>query len=66
VTRRERGEREYRALIGMSAPDMLVEVRERSPQLYDAIVEGAFGGPLARAELSRDDRQIATVAMLAA
>jgi 3-oxoadipate enol-lactonase len=66
LTRRERGEREYRALIGGSPPDVLTEVRERSPQLYDAIVEGAFGGPLARAELSRADRQIATVAMLAA
>jgi 3-oxoadipate enol-lactonase len=66
MTRADRGREEYEALIGARPEDTLAEVRERSPQLYDAVIEGAFGGSLARAELSRTDRQIATVAMLAA
>src|SRR5882757_7117752 len=50
-----------------SAPDeALAEIRRRSPRMYDALVEGAFGGTLADAELRRADREIATVAMLAA
>jgi len=61
-----RGEREYEALIG-SAPGIAQEqLRRRSPWMYDAMVEGAFGGTLARAELSRADREKATIAILAA
>jgi 3-oxoadipate enol-lactonase len=66
MTRQDRGREEFEALIGGRPEDTLAEVRERSPQLYDAVVEGAFGGPLAHAELSRTDRELATVAMLAA
>ncbi|MFC4786325.1 alpha/beta fold hydrolase [Nocardioides sp. MAHUQ-72] len=39
---------------------------ERSPQMYSWLVEGAFAGPLADPRLSRRDRELATVAALAA
>jgi 3-oxoadipate enol-lactonase len=60
------GEREYETLMGAAPADALADVRRRSPQLYEAVVEGAYGGPLAHAELSRADRALATVAILAA
>jgi 3-oxoadipate enol-lactonase len=66
MTRNDRGREEFEALIGGRPEDTLAEVRERSPELYDALIEGAFGGSLARAELTRADREIATVAILAA
>lgn len=44
----------------------MAEVRLRSPQLFDAVVEGGFGGSLVQAELCRDTREIATVAILGA
>ena len=44
----------------------LADVRLRSPDLHDAVVEGAFGGSLARPELGRAAREIATIAILAA
>jgi 3-oxoadipate enol-lactonase len=66
MDRRARGEREYQALMGVPPERALTEVLHRSPQLYDSVVEGAFGGPLARAELSRAARQVATIAILAA
>jgi 3-oxoadipate enol-lactonase len=52
--------------MGTPSEDALAELRLRSPQLYDAVVEGACGVTLARAELSRAVREIATVAILAA
>jgi 3-oxoadipate enol-lactonase len=61
-----RGHHEYEALMGSPAEDALAEVRRRSPQMYDAVIAGGFGGPLSGPELSRADREIATVAMLAA
>jgi 3-oxoadipate enol-lactonase len=64
--RRDRGQREFKALVGLPPEEALADVRLRSPQMYDAVVEGAFGGSLAGAELSRTDREIATVAILAA
>jgi len=66
MNRRERGEREFRALMGSAPEEALAEVRLRSPQLFDAVVEGGFGGSLVHAELSRVAREIATVAILAA
>jgi 3-oxoadipate enol-lactonase len=60
------GQREYEALIGSPPEEALAELRQRSPRLYGDVVEGAFGGPLARAELSRAAREVATVAILAA
>jgi 3-oxoadipate enol-lactonase len=66
MDRRERGGREYAGLIGSAPEETLGEVRQRSPQLYEALIEGAFGGTLANAELGRSDREIATIAVLAA
>jgi 3-oxoadipate enol-lactonase len=66
MNRSDRGRSEYRALMGSSPEKTLAAVRLRSPGLYDDVVEGAFGGTLARPELSRAEREIATVAMLAA
>jgi 3-oxoadipate enol-lactonase len=66
MDRRLRGEREYQALMGVPPGQGLAEVMARSPQLSDDVIEGAFGGPLARAELSRTGRQVATIAILAA
>jgi 3-oxoadipate enol-lactonase len=66
MNRYDRGHHEFEGLMGSSPEESLAAVRDRSPQLYDAVVEGAFGGPLAHAELSRADREITTVAMLAA
>lgn len=62
----ERGTREYTALIGTPPEEALAEVRARSPQMYRTMLEGAFAGPLSHGELSRADREIATVAVLAA
>jgi 3-oxoadipate enol-lactonase len=52
--------------MGQLPEEANAEVRERSPQMFDALVEGAFGGTLADPALSRADRELATVAMLAA
>jgi 3-oxoadipate enol-lactonase len=52
--------------MGARAGDALAAVRRRSPELYESVVAGAFGGPLARGELSRAQRELATVAILAA
>jgi 3-oxoadipate enol-lactonase len=66
MDRRDRGSREFEALMGRPPDETLEEIRLRSPELFDAVVEGGFGGTLARPELARMHRQIATVAILAA
>src|SRR5262245_11483059 len=66
MNRFERGRREYTALTGTAPEDTLAEDEQRSPQLYDAVVEGPFGGALAHAGLSRAVRELTTVAVLAA
>jgi 3-oxoadipate enol-lactonase len=66
MNRFDRGHREYQALMGSEPEETLAAVRLRSPGLYDDVIEGAFGGPLARPELSRAERELATVAILAA
>jgi 3-oxoadipate enol-lactonase len=63
---REHGLREYEALIGTPAEEALADVRLRSPHLYETVIASAFGGPLARPELGRAERELATVAILAA
>lgn len=63
---RTRGEREYIGLIGARPDESLAQVKDGSPDLYDSLLENAFGGPLAHAELSRRAREIATLAILAA
>jgi 3-oxoadipate enol-lactonase len=61
-----RGRREYEALMGSAPEETLAAVRASSPQLYEAVLADAFGGPLGRPELSRRDREMLTVAVLAA
>jgi 3-oxoadipate enol-lactonase len=65
-TAHDRGVREYLALMGESPDEALAQLRLRSPQLYESVVDTAFGGPLARPELGRVQRELATVAILAA
>jgi 3-oxoadipate enol-lactonase len=50
---------------GTPPEESLAEVRRRSPELYEAVVAGAFGGPLASSQLDRATREIATIAILA-
>ena len=66
MDRTVRGNREYKALIGDTPEAALAGLREQAPDLYESLITGSFGGPLARAELSRQAREIATVAILAA
>ena len=66
MDRIDRGRTEFAALMGSVPEEALATVRVRSPQMYDALVEGAFGGTLSGAELSRAARETATVAILAA
>lgn len=61
-----RGRREYRALIGTDPSEGLNELALRAPQLHETLLASGFAGPLARPELSRRDRELATVAALAA
>ena len=61
----DRGEREYRGLIGSSPEDVLADVKLHAPDLFETVIDGAFAGPLARPELSRQSREIATIAILA-
>jgi alkylhydroperoxidase/carboxymuconolactone decarboxylase family protein YurZ len=65
MDRHSRGQREYEPLIGSPSAKALAELRLRSPQLDEAVVE-AFDGSLAHAELERAARGLATVAILAA
>jgi 3-oxoadipate enol-lactonase len=53
-------------LFGRAPEAMLGDVAGQAPDLYESLIEGSFGGPLARAELSRQARAIATVAILSA
>jgi 3-oxoadipate enol-lactonase len=62
----DRGEREFQNLIGEAPLEALVDIRAAWPDMYEAVVTGAFGGTLARPELDRGSREIATVAILAA
>ncbi|WP_160573537.1 alpha/beta fold hydrolase [Actinomadura physcomitrii] len=59
------GSRAYEGLMGVPAEQAFSDVRRISPQMYETVLDGAFGGPLARAELSRRDREIASTAIIA-
>ncbi len=61
----QRGLREYAALIGGDAEQDQAVLRASSPELYDTLVRHGFGGMLAGAELSRAQRELATVAIIA-
>lgn len=52
--------------MGSPPREVLAEVHSRSPEMYRAMIEGAFAGTLANPELARADRELATVAILAA
>jgi 3-oxoadipate enol-lactonase len=60
------GSREFEALIGHPADHTLERVRRQSPQMHRWLLDGAFAGPLSDPRLSRRDREIATIATLAA
>jgi 3-oxoadipate enol-lactonase len=60
-----RGAREYEALTGLQADAKLADLRARSPHMHHWLLNGAFAGPLADSRLSRRDRELATVAILA-
>ncbi len=62
---RQRGEREYRALVGGDPAVGLAAVRRASPDMFEALLTG-FGTGMSRPELSRAERELATVAVLAA
>jgi 3-oxoadipate enol-lactonase len=62
----DRGRQEYQGLIGSAPGETVADVRLRSPRMYDALIEGAFGITLAQPDLGRAAREIATVAILAA
>jgi 3-oxoadipate enol-lactonase len=64
--RREQGTREYEALMGTAPADTLAQLRDRAPLIYDTLIESMFAGPLSRPELGRTQRELATVAVLAA
>ncbi|MFC4052333.1 alpha/beta fold hydrolase [Actinomadura syzygii] len=62
----KRGRREYQGLMGGDPEEALAEVLRTSPQMFETVVDGAFGGPLSRPELSRRARELVTVAVIAA
>jgi 3-oxoadipate enol-lactonase len=62
----ERGAREFEALMGAAAADVLADIRAISPDIYEAVLSGAFGGTLANPDLDRATRELVTVAVLAA
>ncbi|MCU1684382.1 MAG: hypothetical protein JWQ81_5121 [Amycolatopsis sp.] len=64
MNRYDRGQHEYLGLIGSTPDSSLAAVKVRSPQLFETLVEVGFGGPMTHSELSRRDRELATVAML--
>ena len=61
----QRGLREYAALVGGDAEQDQTVLRAASPELYDTLVRHGFGGMLAGAELTRAQRELATVAIIA-
>jgi len=48
MNRTERGPRTYESLIGSRAPESLADVRAISPDMYDALIDGAFAGAFGR------------------
>jgi 3-oxoadipate enol-lactonase len=65
MNRYERGRREFEGLLGSQPEESLAVLKARSPQLFDTLVEGGFGGVFTHRELGRRDRELTTVAMLA-
>jgi 3-oxoadipate enol-lactonase len=61
----QRGLREYTALVGGDAETEQAGLRAMSPDIYDTLVRHGFGGMVAGADLSRAQRELATVAIIA-
>jgi 3-oxoadipate enol-lactonase len=66
MDRRSIGEHELQAIDGERGAAVVRAVRQVSPTLADALTEFAFGQVFCRAELGRRERELATVAILAA
>ena len=52
--------------MGTAPADTLAQLRDRAPLIYDTLIESMFAGPLSHPELGRTQRELATVAVLAA
>ena len=65
MNREDRGRREFAALLGRPTEQALAAVRACAPRMYDTMIDTAAVS-LANPELGRADRELATVAMLAA
>ncbi|WP_326672317.1 alpha/beta fold hydrolase [Streptomyces sp. NBC_01257] len=61
-----RGRRAYEGLTGVPAEDALARIREQSPQMYATLVDYAAAGVVTHAELGWAERELVTVAVLAA
>ncbi len=61
-----RGEAHFARLMARRPDEALSAVRAASPQMYDWLVNGPFAGPLSGSELTMDQRELATVAVLCA
>lgn len=61
----QRGLREYTGLLGDDAETDLAGLRASAPDFYDTLVRHGFGGIIASADLSRAQRELATVAIIA-
>ena len=61
----QRGLREASALLGGDPETELAGLRAVSPDIYDTLVRYGFGGIVAGAELSRPQRELATVTTIA-
>ncbi|HWE88589.1 MAG TPA: alpha/beta fold hydrolase [Pseudonocardiaceae bacterium] len=66
MDRQERARHEYAGLLGGSADEVLAGIRQRSPRMYETLTELGFGGVMTHAELGRAERELATVAIIAA
>jgi 3-oxoadipate enol-lactonase len=61
----DRGDHEFRGLMGSAPQQTLAELRQRAPQIYEHIIDG-FARTMAQPELTRTQRETVTVALLAA
>ncbi|HZE40586.1 MAG TPA: alpha/beta fold hydrolase [Stackebrandtia sp.] len=66
MDRYARGSHEFRELVGGDPATALAAIRRQSPEMFQTLIETGFAGQMTRAELSRQWRELATVAMLAA
>ncbi len=66
MDRRTIGEHELQAIDGERGAAVVRAVRQVSPTLADALTEFAFGQIFCKAELGRRERELATIAILAA